>query len=372
MLRVATALAALACTPINAQLFGPPAARGVLLVGEFRTRLPYETALQRLDRYYEEQIGRKIAVALPRVASNIHYDVWHDMWISFQPAGEALAITMKHAGDAVTARLGRGWMMEIAGRTQGELPIEFKELPPLQSAEADLFASRKDLVQALAAQPSMTPVLTWEHAGLIVSAAPLAAITLAFAGARGVHHATITAESAAAAKQLLATLVTASSKPCICGVYSEAAELDDEIGRAARDKAEDTAQKLSVVNMDPKVIEGQLRAEPEMQKRAAAVAGYSVVRYRIDKPYVRVNIRWTGLEGYNREDGKFQAEREAGQSSIAAPRMPASGPPLSGRTKLDALKPGAYRVTLEGELAGQKIKIDERDFWFDGKRFEEL
>ena len=47
--------------------------------------------------------------------------------------------------------------------------------------------------------------------------------------------------------------------------------------------------------------------------------------------------------------------------------------PLTARTKLPALKPGAYRVRLEGEdTAGQAARIDERTYWFDGKTFEEL
>jgi hypothetical protein len=375
MHRVAAVWAAIACAPLTAQ-FRLPVSPDVLVVGRFRTPLPYETVLQRLDRYYEEQIGRKVAVALPRITSAIRYDVWHDMWIFFEPAGDGLAITMKHAADSVTARLGKGWMMEIAGRAQGELPIEFKELPPLHSVEGDLFASRHDLVRALASQPSMTPIPTWEHAGLIVSGSPLAGIVLGFGGPRGVHHVTVTAESAATAKQLLATLIAAANKPCICAVYSETADLDEEIGRTAREKAEDigttTTQQLYVGQVDPKLVEDRLRTDPETQKRVAAAAGYYAIRYRIDKPYALVNVRWTALEGYNREDGKFQAERPQAQISIAAPRMPAAGPPLTGRTKSEALKPGAYRITMEGELAGQKVKIDERNFWFDGKRFEEL
>jgi hypothetical protein len=46
---------------------------------------------------------------------------------------------------------------------------------------------------------------------------------------------------------------------------------------------------------------------------------------------------------------------------------------LTARTKLPLLKPGAYRVRLEGEdPAGPAGKIDERTYWFDGKTFEEL
>src|SRR6202011_2501163 len=46
------------CLTLPAQ-FGTPPAPDVLLEGRFRTSLKYETALQRLDKYYDEQVGRK-------------------------------------------------------------------------------------------------------------------------------------------------------------------------------------------------------------------------------------------------------------------------------------------------------------------------
>ena len=43
------------------------------------------------------------------------------------------------------------------------------------------------------------------------------------------------------------------------------------------------------------------------------------------------------------------------------------------RTKLHAVQPGAYRVSLDAEDAeGGTVRIDERTYWFDGKSFEEL
>ena len=52
---------------------------------------------------------------------------------------------------------------------------------------------------------------------------------------------------------------------------------------------------------------------------------------------------------------------------------PQAAAPLTARTKLPVLQPGAYRVRLEGEDAsGQAAPIDERTYWFDGKTFEEL
>jgi hypothetical protein len=160
-------------------------------------------------------------------------------------------------------------------------------------------------------------------------------------------------------------------------VYSESVELDEEVRRSARERAEDpgvTAQQVYLRQMDPKLVEEKLRSEPEMQRRMAAATGYYDIRYRLDNAYAKVNIRWTELSGYSREDGKFEAERPRGQSSAPGSKMPSqAGVPLTGRTKLEPLKPGAYRIAIEGETtAGQKVRIDERDYWFDGKTFEEL
>jgi hypothetical protein len=62
----------------------------------------------------------------------------------------------------------------------------------------------------------MHPIATWEHAGLMVSAAPLTWVVLGSAGLRGVHRVTVAAQSAAGAKQLLAKLMQGVVKPGIC------------------------------------------------------------------------------------------------------------------------------------------------------------
>ena len=72
--------------------------------------------------------------------------------------------------------------------------------------------------------------------------------------------------------------------------------------------------------------------------------------------------------------GKYAGVRALGQSALPNPKpAPQTGSPLTARTKLPLLAPGAYRVRLEGEGAdGHTAKIDERNYWFDGKTFEEL
>jgi hypothetical protein len=134
------------------------------------------------------------------------------------------------------------------------------------------------------------------------------------------------------------------------------------------------SQAVSIPNLDEKHLEDKVRAEPEMVKRSAAALGHYAIRFRLDKSYRSVTVSWTELAGYERSTGKYAAEQALGQSALPNPKMPPqAGSPLTARTKLPMLKPGAYRIRLEGEDAtGQAGKIDERRYWFDGKTFEEL
>jgi hypothetical protein len=224
----------------------------------------------------------------------------------------------------------------------------------------------------------MKLIATWEHAGVIVSAAPLTSVVLSPAGLHGIHHVTVSTESAAAARQLLAKLTQGVFRPGIYGAYSEAVELDQEVRDLASGKSAaagvTTSQAVFIPNMDEKYLEGRVRAEPEMVKRLAAATGQYAIRFRVDKSYRKVTVSWSELAGYVRPTGKYASERELGQSALPNPKLaPQTGSPLTARTKLPLLAPGAYRIRLEGEGGdGQTAKIDERNYWFDGKTFEEL
>ena len=213
---------------------------------------------------------------------------------------------------------------------------------------------------------------------MMVSAAPLAWVVLAPAGLHGVHHVTVAAESAAAAKQLLATLMQGVLIPGIYAVYSEEVELNEEVRHLASGKsaaaASTASQGVYIPNIDEKYLEGKVRAEPEMIRRSAAALGQYTVRLRVDKSYRKLTVSWMELTGYARATGKYAGERALGQSALVNPKLPPqAGSPLTARTKLPALAPGAYRIRLEGDDAtGQAGKIDERSYWFDGKTFEEL
>ena len=349
----------------------------VLLSAQFRIPLTYEAALEKLDVYYDMQVNRKLAAAFPAIGPRQHYDVWHDMWVTFEPAGAETTVTMKRAANSVSRTLVRNWMLQFAGRLSAEFPLAYKDLPGLSTAEADIYASQKDLAASLQKEPGMKALATWQHQGLVVAASPLVSVVLAPGGLQGIHHLAVSAENAALARQIVAKITQGIVKPGLCAAYSEMVEFDSEIAKAVDSKTSvlgaDTAGAIYVPEATRRHQEDLIRGAPEMQKRAAQATGYYDVKYRIDKPYRQVTVSWIELQQYARDTGKFTAERALGSTQIAAPRMPQGGAPLTTRTKLEALKAGAYRIRLEGELtAGQPVPIDERIYWFDGKKFEEL
>ena len=357
-------------------LLSPPPADAVLST-RFLTPLTYEAALARLDAYYDEQVGRRLAVALPAIAPHCHFEVWHDMWVFFDSANGQTTVTLKRLTEGISSRLVKGWMLDLAGRLEAPMPLDFKEEPPLHETSGEIYASRSDLARALP-ETSMKPVATWQHAGLMVSAAPLASVVLAPTGMHGVHRVTVAAESAAAAKQLLAKLTQGVLKPGIFAAYSEETEIDQEVRVLATGKSAEVgstaSQAVFIPNIDEKYLEDKLRAEPEMIKRTAAAQGQYAIRFRVDKSYRKVTVSWVELTGYARATGKYEGERALGQSALPGPKLPPQpGSPLTAHTKLPVLKPGAYRVRLESEdAAGQAAQIDQRTYWFDGKTFEEI
>jgi hypothetical protein len=357
----------------HAQPMIVPPAPDVLLVTRFRTPLTYEAALARLESYYDEEIGRKLAVAFPEIAPHQHFELWHDMWVTFEPAEGGTNVTIKRPTDGAGQLLVKRWMLGVAGRIESPLPIAFKEEAPLRWTEAEMYGSAKDLARVFA-EDGLKRLPTWEHAGLFVSAAPMRSVVLGPAGWHGVRSLKVTAESTAAAKQLANRVLQGVTKAGIYAAYSEASEVDEEIRSDASGKANTMgvtrAEALYVPMIDPKLIEEKLRTDPEIQKRVAAAQGQYCVRFRVDKAYRKVVVSWAGLTGYTRADGKYEGERPLGQDGMAAPR---TGVALTARTKMESLRPGAYRIALRGETAGgEAAKIDERIYWFDGKSFEEL
>jgi hypothetical protein len=348
----------------------------VVLSTRFVTPLTYEAALARLASYYDDQVGRQLPVALPEIAPRCHFEVWHDMWVFFGPAAAQTTVTLKRPTAGNASLLVKSWMLDLAGRLEATMPLEFREEPPLHQVEGDIEASRSDLARALGT--TLRPIPSWEHAGMMVSAAPLTWVVLTPTGLHGVHHVTVAAESAAAAKQLLATLMQGVLIPGIYAVYSEEVELNEEVRHLASGKsaaaASTASQGVYIPNIDEKYLEGKVRAEPEMIRRSAAALGQYTVRLRVDRSYRKVTVSWMELAGYVRATGKYDGERALGQSALVNPKLtPQAGSPLTARTKLPTLATGAYRVRLEGEDAsGQAAKIDERSYWFDGKTFEEL
>jgi hypothetical protein len=375
LFRLAAAIVALSL-PLSAQqiIAGIPTAP-ILLSTQYRIPGTYEDALTRLAAYYDEQVGRKLAVAFPQIAPRQHYDVWHDIWVGFSSDDSQLTVTMKRPADSITARMVKSWMLEFAGRLGAEIPIAYRELPAPVTAETDIYATPKDLPAIFKSLPTMKAVPTWAHRGVAVSATPMLSVAMDSAGVHGIHHVTLIAENAGTLHQLQAALNQGVQRPCICGVYSELAEVESDVSKDVQDQTAliGTHTAGTVFNPDAtrKYQEDTVRAKPEMKKRIADATGYFNVKFRPDKSYPRATLTWIELQGYTRETGQFQSERVLGRTLIAAPNVPPPGAaPLNARCKLEPLKPGAYRIRLEADTPARSI--DERTFWFDGKTFEEL
>jgi hypothetical protein len=368
---------ALAPTAPAQQVIPGAATAQVLLTTQFRVPSTYEAALVKLSAFYEEQVGRKLAVAFPEIAPRQHYDVWHDIWVSFGPDDNQLIVTMKRGSDSITNRLVKNWMLSFAGRLGAEIPIQYRELPQPATSETDIYATPKDLAIIFKSIPSIKTVSTWQHLAIAVSASPMFSVAMDAAGLRGAHHVTLIAENPVALRQLNAALTQGSQRPCICGVYSEMTEVEADVTAEAQDVTSMIGTYSSGTVFTPEVTkkheEDTVRARPEMKKRIAEATGYYDVKFRPDKAYARATVTWILLQGYARETGQFQTERVLGHISLTGARVPPVGTlPLNARSKLEPLQPGAYRIRLEGDVPGaQPARIDERTFWFDGKKFEE-
>jgi hypothetical protein len=404
------AAAGMAQSAGSAHLPSPAPASEVTVETRFTVPLSYAAVLSRLDAFYDEQIGRKAAIAFPAIAPNVHLDLWHEILAIFEPSQSGLSITLRRATGGVTERFVKGWMLDLAGRLDAPLPLNFTVKPPPADAAAEFEGFRSDLLRVFAAEPNFKSVPAWTHSALLISLAPPAEIVLAPPAAHGTHHLTVSAESAAAAKQLLARILKEGLRPGICAVYSEEAELDREVHLRASEQSAyagiTSSQTVYIPNIDEKRLEERLRTDPEMVKRSAAVSGQFSVRVRAEKGFRKLTVAWSELANYVRGAGTFSAERAIGQSVQTATIRPGSGTPAARpganagahpdggvsdkqtssrgsstspittalvRTKLPALAAGAYRVKVDVEDAGgQTRRLDERTYWFDGKTFDEL
>src|SRR5664279_6533505 len=144
----------------RAQPLVSPQEPGAVLSTRFSTALTYEAALTRLGDYYQEQVGRILPVAFPEIAPHCHYEVWHDMWVFFEPANGQTTVTLKRPTQGIASRLVKSWMLDLAGRLEAAMPLEFKEEPPLHEVACDIYATRHDLARALGTETSMRPITT--------------------------------------------------------------------------------------------------------------------------------------------------------------------------------------------------------------------
>ena len=108
-----------------------PPAPEVVLSTRFVTPLTYEAALARLAGYYDAEVGRQMPVAFPEIAPRCHFEAWHDMWVFFASAGGQTTVTLKRPTAGIASLSVKSWMLDLAGRLDAAMPLEFREEPPL-------------------------------------------------------------------------------------------------------------------------------------------------------------------------------------------------------------------------------------------------
>jgi len=369
---LALALTLAAAAP--AQYIPGAATDHTLLTSQYKTPLAYEAALEKLNGYYDTQVGRKLSVAFPEIGTRQHYDVWHDIWVSFSSGDAPLTVTMRRPSDSITNRLVRGWMLEFAGRLGAEIPIQYREHPYPTTAEMDVYATHKDLSPIFKSMPGMKALNSWQHLGLAVSAQPLLSVAMDHAGLHGMHHVSLLAENAAAMKQLTAALIQGLQRPCVCGVFSEQAEVERDVSQEVETTSSLLGTHSTGTIFTPELTrkheEEAVRSRPEFKKRLLEATGNYDIKFRPDKSYQRVTLIFVALSAYDRAIGKAKSEKILGRANAPSVRPPSpTSPPLNARIKMEPIQPGAYRIHLESDTGNP---IDERTFWFDGKVFEEM
>jgi hypothetical protein len=60
---------------------------------------------------------------LPAIAPDLHYDVWHDMWVNSDLPVDRL-VTVKRPSKSSADACGKDLMLAMAGRIESQLPLE--------------------------------------------------------------------------------------------------------------------------------------------------------------------------------------------------------------------------------------------------------
>jgi hypothetical protein len=355
-----------------------PPSTTVLLEGRFHSPMSYEEVLARLDDFYREQAGKSRAEALPEIGPRQHFDNWRDMWMEVTPSASGSHVVLRRAAEAASLRAAKSSMLDIAGRLSSGAPIDFEQVGTLETVSTEICIGRRDVAEELQKAPSEPrPIPSWRQAGLFVAFEPLALVTLDNSGLTAASRLAVTMRNPAEARKLLARLAAGAGRPGICAVLAEATAIDEEVRRAADRMERDTMIKSSglVLSMGTgtKAYEDRVRSAPEMQKRIADARGSVQVKYRLDRPYRSLTLRWFRLADIPRAGGEPDTETAPAGITVQNPRKTEPGEPATARFKPDSLEPGAYRIRIDAaQPSGEQVRVDERTFWFDGKRFREI
>ena len=101
-------------------------------VVETRFHSPFtpERNLERLDDYYQVQVGAPWREALGEIAPGRYFESWRDIWIALTPEGTGTGVNLRSPAEAAVVDAAKRNMLELAGQLAAEGTLEFRERAP--------------------------------------------------------------------------------------------------------------------------------------------------------------------------------------------------------------------------------------------------
>jgi hypothetical protein len=355
----------------------PDVAPKTVIETVFEAGLPPDQVRPRLELYYREQLGKASTEILGELGPGLYFDNWRRFYLSVKPSAAGSSITLRRAADSAQTRSVKSWMLEVAGRLLLEGPLSFHEAGAVQAVSLDVFGSRRDVAEAVKrVQPELRPMPS-KLSALFVAPDPFTEVELESGGSNGMNRLQVIMEKQADARSLLAKIQQSFKPARIAGVVDETTVVEQDLQKQAAEVELQTRMRamgtLLTMGTGSRVFEDKVRNTPEMQKRLAAARDVYLVKYRLDQPYRKLVFRWSRLPNYSQTGGSLDGEVPLTQAAQAnAVRTDGAEFP-SVRLQIPAIQPGAYRIRMDAEKGvGPPVALDDRTFWFDGKRFDEL
>ena len=360
----------LAALPLHAQ------PEEYVISAEFDTPLTVSGALSRLDAFYQKEIQKQNT--LVRVSNTTYYDVWRDIWFVFEQVKPAMLHARIESRSDGSNDYSSQWIQEGAVLLGGPQAIAVRKGEPISGGSATIPATEKEIATYLRDRSgyAIRAYPNWHTEGLYMSASPRLWALVWPDALNGTVSMTAYSGDADAVRKTVAGMKTAPAHQRIAVLTSSIAEVDQDIrneaGRRVREIVDQLAKDAHPY-IDIRGVEQEVRDSPVFQKRLLEAASTFLVKFRTDKDYQKVNLRWFELEGFSSVTQQFSGQKLMKEADLAdVRRNPDAGHLFVIPVPLPELKPGGYRVQLRGTTpGGAQNNIDERTYFYNGSVFTE-